>query len=97
MSTATSFDTDLITGWGGDRAGHGTALLEPVHAWKGDNEWSENVVVCDIDDDLDDDEAYFLDDDEDDDDDFSDDYDDDDYDDDDFDSDSDDDLDDDDL
>jgi hypothetical protein len=97
MSTATSFDTDLITGWSGDFSGSGTAMLEPDTTSVGGYDWSENVAVCDVDDDLDDDEAYFLDDDEDDDDDFSDDYDDDDYDDDDIDADSEEEIDDDDL
>ena len=83
--------------WQGRFAGGGAGvldepgLIEEVSPW-----WSENPV-CDVDDDLDDDEAYFLDDDEDDDDDFGDDYDDDEFEDDEFEDDSDDDYDDDDL
>ena len=74
-----------------------TALLEPGQDIENDQQtWSENPV-CDIDDDLDDDEAYFLDDDEDEDDDYSDDYDDDDFEEEEIDSDSDDNYDDDDL
>jgi len=97
MTTTSIFDTDLNSEWNTSTSGAGTALLEPDHVGTGDNSWSGNIAICDIDDDLDDDEAYFLDDDEDEDDDFSDDYDDDDFDDDDFESDSDDDIDDDEL
>lgn len=98
MTTSSIFETDLHTDWNADTHDAGVALLEPDHAPStSDNGWSGNIAICDVDDDLDDDEAYFLDDDEDEDDDFSDDYDDDDYEDEDFDSDSDDDLDDDDL
>ncbi len=82
-----------------------TALLEPgtateqdANRWElGDGgAWSENPM-CDIDDDLDDDEAYFLDDEDDDDDDFSDDYDDDEFEDEELEDDSDDETDDEDL
>lgn len=98
MSTLTSFESDLTTGWSnGTENGSGTALLEPDHLEEGTPAWSENFAACGIDDDVDDDEAYFLDDEEDDDDDFGDDYDDDDFDDDDYDSDSDDEIDDDDF
>lgn len=75
----------------------GTAILEPGRPeLVGIPLWSENPV-CDVDDDLDDDEAYFLDDEDDDDDEFSDDYDDDEFEEEDFDTESDDDFDDDDL
>lgn len=96
MAHAEYFEVDLSLG-SMLASDAGTALLEPDQgAPSVAGGWSENPV-CDVDDDLDDDEAYFLDDEEDDDDDYSDDYDDDEYEDDDFDSDSDDDYDDDDL
>lgn len=77
--------------------GSGTALLEPGQPeLDGVSSWSENPV-CDVDDDLDDDEAYFLDDEDDEDDDYSDDYDDDEFEEEDFDTDSDEEFDDDDL
>lgn len=86
----------------------GTALLEPGQPdparpgraddrpWSDCSGWSENPV-CDVDDDLDDDEAYFLDDDEDEDDEFSDDYDDDEFEEEDIDTDSEEDIDDEDI
>ena len=88
---------EQISDWTGTSTQGGTALLEPDPFEAGGAEWSENIAVCDIDDDLDDDKAYFLDDNEDNDDKFGDDYDDDDFEDDDFESDSNDDYDDDDL
>ncbi len=97
MNTLTRFDADLITEWNGDLSASGTALLEPDHLETNAPSWSENIAVCDVDDDLDDDEAYFLDDEEDEDDDYSDDYDDDGFEEEDYDTDSDDDFDDDDL
>ncbi len=96
MAASTNFAHDAFGRWEDDQPCTGTALLEPGHTREGAPLWSENPV-CDIDDDLDDDEAYFLDDEDDDDDDFSDDYDDDDFEEEDFDSDSDSDSDDDDL
>jgi TATA-binding protein-associated factor Taf7 len=97
MAPASMNKVEPIALWTNDSNDPGTALLEPEHLDKTQPGGSENIAVCDIDDDLDDDEAYFLDDDDDEDDDYSDDYDDDDFDDDDIESDSDDDYDDEDL
>jgi hypothetical protein len=97
MALITDYGAALSSDWTEGTGSTGTGLLEPDRLGSDGAWWSENIAVCDVDDDLDDDEAYFLDDEEDDDDDFSDDYDDDDYEDDDFDTDSDDDYDDDDL
>ena len=96
MTLTSMYEAEPSISWRDGQNDSGTALLEPEQLEVARPEWSENIAVCDIDDDLDDDEAYFLDD-EDEDDDYSDDYDDDDYDDDDMDADSDDDYDDEDL
>ena len=97
MTPASMYEAEPSALWTDGTNDSGTALLEPDQLEEAQPEWSENIAVCDVDDDLDDDEAYFLDDDDDEDDDYSDDYDDDDYDDDDMDADSDDDYDDEDL
>ena len=97
MAPTAELVSDSYTSFSAELQGPGTGLLELGQINHQDTPlWSENPV-CDVDDDLDDDEAYFLDDEDDDDDDYSDDYDDDEYEEEDFDTDSDDDYDDDDL